>query len=75
MLGIARALLAADQMGSWEMHFSAISACLLIFAAAGHLNYLRSARLYLQKMRALEYDNPEGHQKFQSGFHGTRCSN
>ena len=43
-LGIARALVAADRMGSWEMHLSAISACLPIFAAAGHPNYLKSAR-------------------------------
>ena len=74
MLGIARALVAADRMGSWEMHISAISACLPIFAAAGHPNYLKSARLYLQKMYALKDDNPEVHQKFQSGFHVIRRS-
>ena len=50
MLGIARALVAADRMGSWEMHLSAVSACLPIFAAAGHPNYLKSAHLYLQKI-------------------------
>ena len=74
MVGIARALVAADRMGSWEMHLSAISTCLPIFAAAGHPNYLKSARLYLQKMHALEEDNPEVHQKFQSGFHVIRRS-
>lgn len=74
MLGIARGLVAADRMGSWEMHLSAISACLPIFAAAGHPNYLKSARLYLQKMRGLNDDNPEVYQKFQSGFHVTRRS-
>jgi len=50
MLSIARALVAGDQMGSWEMHLSAISACLPIFAAAGHSNYL-------QKMYELKDDN------------------
>ena len=75
MVGIARTLVAADRMGSWEMHLHAISACLPIFAAAGHLNYLKSARIYLQKMRALKDDNPEVYQKFQSGFHVTRRSN
>ncbi|KAI3379074.1 hypothetical protein SNEBB_002215 [Seison nebaliae] len=75
MLGIARTLVAADRIGSWEMHLHAISACLPIFAAAGHPNYLKSARLYLQKMRALEDDNPEVYQKFQSGLHVTRRSN
>ena len=69
MLSIARALVSADRMGSWEMHLSAVSACLPIFTAAGHPNYLKSARLYLQKTYALKDDNPEVHQKFQSGFH------
>ena len=74
MLGIARALVAADRMGSWEMHLGAISACMPIFAAASHPNYLKSARLYLQNMHALKDDNPEVHQKFQSGFHVIRRS-
>ena len=61
MLGIARALVAADRMGSWEMHLSAVSAFLPIFAAAGHPYYLKSAHFYLQKMYALKDDNPEVH--------------
>ena len=32
MLGIARALVSADRMGSCEMHLSAVSVCLPIFA-------------------------------------------
>ena len=74
MLSIARALVSAVRMGSWEMHLSAVSACLLIFAVAGKTNYLKSARLYLQKMHALKDDNPEVHQKFHSGFHVIRRS-
>lgn len=74
MLGIARALVAVDRMGFWEMHLSAVSACLPIFAASGHPNYLKSARLYLQKTYALKDDNPEVYQKFQSGFHVIRRS-
>jgi len=74
MLNIARALVAGDRIGSWEMHLSAISACLPIFAASGHANYLKLARLYLQKMYELKDDNPEVHQKFQSGFHVIRHS-
>lgn len=59
-----KALVSADRMGSWEMHLNAVSACLPIFAATGHLNYL-----YLQKMYALKDDNPVVHQTFQPGFH------
>jgi len=74
MIGIAQALVAADRMGSWEMYLRAISACLPFFVAVGHPNYLNPARLYLQKMHALEDENPEIHQKFQSGFHVIRHS-
>ena len=74
MLSIARALVSVDRMGSWEMHLSTVSAFQPIFAAAGYPNYLKSARLYLQKMYALKDDNPEVHQKFHSGFHVFRRS-
>ena len=61
-------------MGSWEMHLSAILACLPLCATAGHPNYLKSARFYLQKMHTLEDENPEVHHNFQSGFHVIRGS-
>ena len=75
MFSITRALLAADRMGSWKLHLSALSSCLPIFAAAGHANYLKSTFLYLQMMGSLEIDKPEVHQKFVDGFHVVRRSN
>ena len=75
MVGIAQVLVIAERMGSRDMHLRAITACLPIVACAGHPNYLKSARLFLQKMHALEVEKPEVHQKFQSGFHVIRrCS-
>lgn len=56
------------------MHLHAVSDCLSIFAAAGHPNYLKSAYLYLQKMMALEIENPEVFQKFMHGYHVIRRS-
>jgi len=41
---MARMLIKADHTGSWLMHLQAVSNCLPVFAAAGHFNYLRSAR-------------------------------
>ena len=58
MLGVARQLIAADRKGLWQMHLHTISACLPIFAAAGHSNYLKTAYLYIQSMRRLEGENP-----------------
>ena len=75
MLGVARELIEANRTGSWEMHLHAISDCLLIFAAAGHPNYLKSGYLYLQKMNSLETENPSVYQKFMNGFHVIRRSN
>ena len=74
MVGIAQVLVIAEQMGSWEMHLHANTACLPLFVAAGHPNYLKSACLYFQKMHTLEDENSEVHQKFQCGFHVIRCS-
>ena len=42
MLSIARAFIASDRMGSWNLHVDALRSCLPIFAAAGHSNYLKS---------------------------------
>ena len=54
------------------MHLHAISECLPIFAAAGHVNYLKSAYLYIQKMVMLEKDNPVVFQKFVDVLHVIR---
>lgn len=56
------------------MHIHAVADCLLIFPAAGHPNYLKSAYLYLQKMNALEAENHEVFQKFMCGYHVIRRS-
>ena len=74
MVKIARMLLMADRIGSWDRHLSALGECLPIFAAAGHYNYLKSAYLYLQNMQNLEAKDPAVFQKFQDGFHVIRRS-
>ena len=75
MLGVARELIEANRIGSWEMHLHAVSDCLPIFAAAGHPNYLKSAYLYLQKMKALKIENRDVFKKFMRGYHVIRRSN
>ena len=74
MLGVARELVEADRIGSWQMHLHAKSDRLPIFSAAGHPNYLESACLYLQKIVTLESDNPAVFQKFVNGFRVIRRS-
>ena len=59
MVGMARMLIKADSTGSWLVHLQAVSNCLTVFAAAGHLKYLRSAHYYLQQMSNLEEKHPD----------------
>ena len=57
MVEVVQELIEADRTGSWQMHLHAISECLLIFAAAGHANYLKSGYMYLQNMNKLQTSN------------------
>ena len=72
MVKVARRLVMGDRMGSWSTHLWAMAQCLLICAAAGHFNYVKSAYLYLQNMKDLETRNPVVFKKFQDGFHVIR---
>ncbi|KAJ8875290.1 hypothetical protein PR048_023185 [Dryococelus australis] len=58
-------LIAADRTSSWKLHLEAIQECLVIVAAAGHLNYLKSGYKYLQDMLKLPSDNPSVYELFQ----------
>ena len=40
MVGMVRKLIKADRTGAWVMYLQAVSNCLIVFAAAGHFNYL-----------------------------------
>ncbi|KAL8591470.1 hypothetical protein ACOMHN_026660 [Nucella lapillus] len=44
------------------------------FAAAGHHNYAKSARMYLQQMMALKDTHPKVYQDYQEGHHVFRRS-
>ena len=45
-------------MGNWHEHLEAMRRMLNLFAATGHINYAKSARLYLQTMQCLQFDHP-----------------
>lgn len=74
MVRIARMLVMADRMGSWDRHLTTVAECLPIFAAAGHSYYLKSAYLYLQSIQNLEKNNPTVFRMFKEGFHVIRRS-
>ena len=74
MLQISRQLITADRTGSWKLHLDAVTACLPIFASAGHYNYLKAAYLYIQQMSELQIKHPDVLKKFEEGFHVVRRS-
>ena len=47
----------AERVGNWNMHIIAVGRMLNFFAATGHFNYAKSARMHLQLMLGL----PAGH--------------
>ena len=48
----------AERSGNWAMHLSAVSKMIDLFAATGHGNYAKSARVHLQQMLELETTYP-----------------
>ena len=48
-----RLFLRTERTGDWVLHLHCIYKLILLFHAAGHLAYAKSARLYVQQMEAL----------------------
>ena len=72
---ILKQFVRAERCGDWELHLNAVEKMLNLFAATGHLNYAKSARLYLQEMRELKEKHPFVYQCFkEKGFHTVRRS-
>jgi len=49
--------LIAERTGNWELHLESVREMLNIFAATGHNNYAKCARLYIQLMVNLTQDS------------------
>lgn len=64
-------------MGDWESHLNCIEIMIPFFHSAGHFNYAKSARLYLQDMKNLEETmDPIEYENFtKNGFFTARRSN
>ncbi|CAG9814961.1 unnamed protein product [Phaedon cochleariae] len=55
----------AERMGDWNLHLECVRDMIPYFHAAGHLNYAKSAHLYLQDMLSLEMKmDPDEYHKF-----------
>jgi len=67
--------LRAERCGDWHLHIASIRQMVHLFAATGHTNYARSARLYVEQMDELPTSHPEVYQQFISGKHVVHRSN
>lgn len=56
----------AERIGDWHLHLFAVSRMLNLFAATGHIQYAKSARLYLQTMYKLPTSHPWLYEQFIS---------
>lgn len=77
MVSLLKSFLAAERMGDWESHLKCIELMIPFFHAAGHFNYGKSARLYLQDMKNLKKTmDPNEYKKFtKEGFFTARRTN
>ena len=65
----------AERTGDWSFHLITVKKMLNLFAAAGRVNYAKSARLYLQTMNDLPQKHPWLFQCFnEKGYHTIRRS-
>ncbi|KAE8752846.1 hypothetical protein FOCC_FOCC000584, partial [Frankliniella occidentalis] len=74
---LIRLLIRAERVGDWRLHLHAVKEMLPYFHAAGHLNYAKSAHLYLQQMLVAESSLPpaERERLFDQGFFSVRKLN
>ncbi|KAK3916607.1 CaM kinase-like vesicle-associated protein [Frankliniella fusca] len=77
MVELIRLLVRAERVGDWSLHLYTVKQMLPYFHAASHLNYAKSAHLYLQLMDAVESSLPltERERLFDKGFFSIRKTN
>ena len=58
-IDIVKYFIASERTGDWQNHLGSTAKMLNLFAATGHSNYAKSARLYLQMMKELPAKFPD----------------
>jgi hypothetical protein len=73
-ISLLKLLIRAERMSDWHLHIFSISQMINLFAATGHNNYTRCARLYVE-MLDLPTNNPWLYEQLVNGGHVARRSN
>jgi hypothetical protein len=69
-----KTVIRAEWTGDWNLHLVSVFSMLSLFAATGHSQYAKCARLYLQMMLDLPKTHPWLNDKLYSGHHNVRRS-
>ena len=62
----------AERTSNWFLHIDAMKRMINLFAATGHINYAKSARIYIQEMEMLSETYPWLFDQFQNGLHAVK---
>ena len=71
---VLKRFIIAERTSNWSLHLQSTTDMLNLFAASGHLNYAKSARLYVQQMMSLSGKHPWLHEQFENGKQAVRRS-
>ena len=73
-INITKRFIFAERTCNWLMHIEYTTEMLNLFASSGHINYAKSARLYIQQMHSLKETQPWLYKQFLDCNHAVRRS-
>ena len=72
-VNVLKQFIRAERSGDWDLHLYVLERMLNLFAATGHLNYAKCARIHLQQMRNTNDTHPWIYKCFkEKGYHMVR---
>ena len=75
IVSIIRSYIRAERLHKWDLHLAAVEEMLEVFAAAGHGQYAKAGRLYLEMMSINAFQNKSLFEMFNvDGLHTVRYS-
>ena len=73
-LDVLKRFIIAERTSKWLLHLDSTLRMLNLFASSGHINYAKSARMYILQMQHLAEEYPWLYEKFVAGFQAVRRS-
>jgi len=66
-IDVTKLFIRAERTGDWNLHLTALTRMINLFAATAHIHYVKSARLHLQNMLNLKSTHPWVYEQFANG--------